>query len=211
MAGRPIQDGESNWYSSVTSMYIVLIYKVMVQKKMKADDVQAIDMIPFIKEASWYNPEKDIHGTFGRVKQHCKHWSHDQFKKFVEHEESLSTPTLGSSEQAPKIRQDWSPIPEAAEARKVSREIAKRRAPEILKATKDLISGHMIEIGDEINKAARRGDTSTTHEVQYHGACRDEVINRTVHSLTVMLIRLGYAATSQVIPQTSAHELQIRW
>jgi hypothetical protein len=90
MAGRPIQDGEGNWYSSVTSMYTVLIYKVMVQKKMKADDVQAIDMIPFIKEAPWYNPEKDIHGTFGRVKQHCKHWSHGQFELFVEEEDTFA-------------------------------------------------------------------------------------------------------------------------
>lgn len=89
MAGTLIHDNDGRWYSSVTAMYTILIYRAMLRNKMKADDVQVIDVIPFIKGTAWFRAKKNIHGTFGRVKQHCKHWSHEQFESFARQEESL--------------------------------------------------------------------------------------------------------------------------
>src|SRR5512147_2423859 len=83
--GRPIEDGDGNWYSSRNAMYVLLIYKVMTTHNMDAKDVQEGDIYKYIDKAPWF-VKRRIHGQFGRVKWFCKNWGRGKFRWYIEQE-----------------------------------------------------------------------------------------------------------------------------
>jgi hypothetical protein len=60
-------------------MYATLIYQVCMEKNLQPKNVQVSHMLPFIKDAPWFDKKK-VHGPFGSIKDRLKKKSMSQLQ-----------------------------------------------------------------------------------------------------------------------------------